>query len=94
MMSKGVIIMSNKDPYTKEEDSRFTLRIPTVLLNIIKEEAKKRFILDHNEVPKINQEYSSEIDQYKKQIEDLKDENIRLKNRLEQLLTMVKRDDK
>lgn len=40
-MSKGVIIMSNKDPYTKEEDSRFTLRIPTVLLNIIKEEAKK-----------------------------------------------------
>ncbi len=33
--------MSNKDPYTKEEDSRFTLRIPTVLLNIIKEEAKK-----------------------------------------------------
>ena len=60
----------------------------------IKEEAKKRFILDHNEVPKINQEYSNEIDQYKKQIEDLKDENIRLKNRLEQLLTMVKRDDK
>lgn len=41
MLSKGVIIMSNKDPYTKEEDSRFTLRIPTVLLNIIKEEAKK-----------------------------------------------------
>lgn len=41
MMSKGVIAMSNKDPYTKEEDSRFTLRIPTVLLNIIKEEAKK-----------------------------------------------------
>ena len=38
---RGVIIMSNKDPYTKEEDSRFTLRIPTVLLNIIKEEAKK-----------------------------------------------------
>ena len=59
-----------------------------------KYKAKKRFILDHNEVPKINQEYSSEIDQYKKQIEDLKDENIRLKNRLEQLLTMVKRDDK
>ena len=41
MLSKGVIIMSNKYPYTKEEDSRFTLRIPTVLLNIIKEEAKK-----------------------------------------------------
>lgn len=33
--------MSNKDPYTKENDSRFTLRIPTILLDIIKEEAKK-----------------------------------------------------
>ena len=33
--------MINKDPYTKETDSRFTLRIPTDLLNIIREEAKK-----------------------------------------------------
>jgi len=40
-MSKGGILMSEKDPYTREEDSRFTLRIPTELLNIIREEAKK-----------------------------------------------------
>lgn len=33
--------MINKDPYTKETDSRFTLRIPTKLLDIIREEAKK-----------------------------------------------------
>ncbi len=33
--------MINKDPYTKETDSRFTLRIPTELLNTIREEAKK-----------------------------------------------------
>lgn len=33
--------MSEKDPFTREEDSRFTLRIPTDLLNIIREEAKK-----------------------------------------------------
>ena len=33
--------MSEKDPYTREEDSRFTLRIPTELLNIIREESKK-----------------------------------------------------
>ena len=33
--------MSEKDPYTREEDSRFTLRIPTELLNIIRQEAKK-----------------------------------------------------
>ncbi len=33
--------MPKKDPYTKEEDSRFTLRIPTELLNVIRDEAKK-----------------------------------------------------
>ena len=29
------------DPFTREEDSRFTLRIPTALLDEIREEAKK-----------------------------------------------------
>lgn len=33
--------MSEKDPYTKESDSRFTLRIPTKLLDTIRAEAKK-----------------------------------------------------
>lgn len=33
--------MSNNDPYTKEIDSRFTLHMPTKLLNIIWEKAKK-----------------------------------------------------
>ena len=33
--------MPEKDPYTREEDSRFTLRIPTELLKIVREEAKK-----------------------------------------------------
>lgn len=41
MMSKGGFMMMNKDPYTKETDSRFTLRIPTELLNTIREEAKR-----------------------------------------------------
>lgn len=56
--------MSKSDPYTKEEDSRFTLRIPTELLEIIRAEAKKNkrsagkqieFILEEwlkNNVPK------------------------------------------
>ena len=39
MMSKGGLNMSNNDPYTKEHDSRFTLRIPTDLLEQIKKEA-------------------------------------------------------
>ena len=33
--------MSEKDPYTRDEDSRFTLRIPTELLDVIREEARK-----------------------------------------------------
>lgn len=33
--------MSVKDPYTREGDSRFTLRIPTVLLDAIRVEAEK-----------------------------------------------------
>lgn len=32
--------MSTSDPYTKENDSRFTLRIPTDLLERVKEEAQ------------------------------------------------------
>ncbi len=59
----------------------------------IKEEAKKRFILDHNEIPKIHQEYAKITDNYEKQIEDLKRENLMLKNKLNQLLTMVKNND-
>lgn len=33
--------MSEKDPYTRDEDTRFTLRLPTALMEIIREEAKK-----------------------------------------------------
>lgn len=38
---KGDFIMSNKDPYTRSEDTRFTLRINTEILNRIKDEAVK-----------------------------------------------------
>jgi hypothetical protein len=54
----------------------------------IKTEAQKRFVLDHNEIPKIEQ-----VSEYEKQIEELKKENKQLKLKLEQLLTMVKRND-
>ena len=33
--------MSDKDPYTKDGDARFTLRIPAKLLEVVKEEAEK-----------------------------------------------------
>lgn len=56
--------MSINDPYTKETDSRFTLRIPSELLELVKEEARKNkrstgkqieFILEEwfkNNIPK------------------------------------------
>lgn len=33
--------MTKKDPYTKEGDTRFTLRIPEELLELVKVEAEK-----------------------------------------------------
>ena len=33
--------MSTKDPYTRDSDSRFTLRIPKDLLDWVREEAKR-----------------------------------------------------
>ena len=59
----------------------------------IKEEAKRRFVLDFNDVPKMKSEYSNETDLCDKQIEALKQENKILKKKLDQLLTMVKRND-
>lgn len=60
-----------------------------IILNI-KEEAKKRFILDHNEIPKVCASTSNE---YEKQIENLKSENQQLKSKLEQLLTIVRKNN-
>lgn len=33
-------MMSDNDPYTRDEDSRFTLRIPTELLDAVRKEAQ------------------------------------------------------
>lgn len=41
MTPKGGITMSKKDSYTRDEDSRFTLRINTEILEAIKDEAQK-----------------------------------------------------
>ena len=62
-------------------------------LNIIlkiKEEAKKRFILDHNEVPRIEERHYEE---YEKRIKELKYENQQLKKQVEKLSLMVKKND-
>ncbi len=41
MTLKGGILMSNKDPYTRDEDARFTLRINAQVLDIIKNVAQQ-----------------------------------------------------
>lgn len=59
----------------------------------IKEEAKKRFILDHNEIPKLKEEYVKKSDEYEKRIEDLKSENRQLRMQIDKLISMVKNND-
>lgn len=60
----------------------------------LKEEAKKRFILDYNTVPKHETEFANENQKYENEIKNLKDENIKLKRKMLQLLELVKRNGK
>ena len=70
--------------FIKEEDL-------TALL-LLKEEAKKRFILDYNTVPKPETTYANDNQKYEEEIAALKDENLKLKRKMIQLLELVKRN--
>lgn len=59
---------------------------------ILKEESKKRFILDYNTVPKPQTEFSSDTQKYENEIAQLKEENSKLKRKMLQLLELVKRN--
>ena len=59
---------------------------------VLKEEAKKRFILDATTVPKPEAAFSNEKEELEKEISNLKDENLKLKRKLLQLLELVKRN--
>ena len=61
-------------------------------LLVLKEEAKKRFILDYTTVPKPETTYTNENQKYEEEITKLKDENLKLKRKLLQLLELVKRN--
>ncbi len=61
-------------------DSGLILQKQLDLIISIKNEAKKRFILDHNDIPHL-----AEISDYKNQIETLKKENLRLKQQVKEL---------
>ena len=58
-----------------------------------KADSQKRFILDYNEVPQGKEEFSDKEEKYKKEIEDLKTENEKLKKKIAQLLEIVRSYD-
>ena len=69
--------------YVKEEELKALL--------LLKAEANKRFILDYNALPKTETAYSSETEKYKQEIRILKEDNIKLKRKMSQLLELVRK---
>ena len=59
---------------------------------LLKEESKKRFILDYNTVPKSETTFTNDNQKYEEEIAALKDENLKLKRKMIQLLELVKRN--
>ena len=59
----------------------------------IKEEAKKRFVLDYNNIPSGREEFCDKETFYKEEISNLKKENELLKQKISQLLEIVKNSD-
>lgn len=70
--------------YIKEDDLKAIL--------LLKEEARKRFILDHNVMPKSETAFSNDSQKYEDEIRALKEENIKLKRKMLQLLELVKKN--
>lgn len=60
-------------------------------LFVVKEEAKKRFIIDYNKIPETEEIFPDKKSEYENKIENLTNENKKLRKQLEQLLTMVKK---
>ncbi len=59
---------------------------------LLKEESKKRFILDHSVMPKSETTFSDDGQKYQDEIKTLKDENLKLKRKMLQLLELVKKN--
>lgn len=59
---------------------------------LLKEEAQKRFILDHSIMPKSETTFSDDGLKYQDEIKALKEENLKLKRKMIQLLELVKKN--
>ncbi len=62
------------------------------IIFMLQEEAKKRFVIDYNLVPASERGFTSEQEKESAEIEELKSENKKLKEKLAQLLKLVKRN--
>lgn len=58
-----------------------------------KNDSQKRFVLDYNDIPKIDMEFCDKEEKYKNEINDLKTENDKLRRKISQLLEIVKNYD-
>ncbi len=58
----------------------------------LKDEAKRRFILDYNDAPKGEITYSDDKTEYENKIATLKEENLKLKRKMLQLLELIKKN--
>lgn len=61
---------------------------------ILKDEAQKRFILDHNALPQCQTAFSDDSQKYQNEIKLLKAENSKLKVKIIQILDLVKKNAK
>lgn len=91
-LQKAVALSSNSDKKFAEIllDMGFITSEDVCAMLTLKNEAQKRFVLNHNAVPNVKTEFSNEVEKYKKEIEDLKTENKQLKKKISQLLEIVK----
>lgn len=78
---KFVEVLETLD-FVKEKDMK--------VIFMLQEESKKRFILDYSNVPRAQRMFASTQEKSSAEIEELKEENKKLRQKLSQLLQLVK----
>lgn len=63
-------------------------------LLILKDEAQRRFVPDYNSIPRVSSEFCNDTKRFEKEISDLKEENVKLKIKMQQLLQLVRENGK
>ena len=79
---KFVEVLETLD-FIREKDMKVVFKL--------QEEAKKRFILDYSNVPRAERMFTNVQEKTAAELEDLKEENKKLRQQLNQLLQLVKK---